>query len=132
MDSMQYSVIGVVSIIAVLSAFLLVTEPSETGQTVKPFAKIYMDPARAYARTYQEDAMEGAIPYRTMKRSADRIPSLMKTSCDPGYVKYSRPFLSENRECYTSETGVKCCKRFESDEILEGYGVPNLPDQLLK
>ena len=132
MELMQYSVLGIVGIIAVLSAFLLVAEPSETGQTVKPFAKGYMDPARAYARTYSEDAMAGEISYRSMKRDVSHIPSLIKTSCEPGYVKYSRPFLSENRECYTSERGIKCCKRFESDEILEGYGVPNLPDQLLR
>lgn len=108
--TMSYSVLGIVGAIAVLSTLLLITEPAETGETVKPFDKVYVDSSKVYARMYGEDARAEAIPTRTMKRDVSHIPSMQTAPCEPGYVKYAYPYTTDTRDCYTNEGGVRCCK----------------------
>ncbi len=119
--TMSYSVLGIVGAMAVFSTVLLMTGPSETGETVKPFDKVYIDSSRAYARMYGEDARADAIPTRSMKRDVGHIPSLQTAPCEPGYVKYAYPYTTDKRDCYTNEGRVRCCKRFESSDVLAGY-----------
>jgi len=85
----SFAVLGVVALTAVISTVFLLTSGGETGQTVKPFDKVYINPDRVITR--------------------GQVPSQM-TSCGQGREATQDIEASRDSACeWNSNLRVHCC-----------------------
>ena len=128
-----FTVLGVVSVVAVLSVVLLLTDTSNTGYSINIQAlaqKVYVnaegDPTPQFtgrlnnglAGTDQSQTWETQTPYRDAARSPVNIPSLM-TACNPScenpvdydlVPQYAR-YGAECRQLNGGMDGRWCCQK---------------------
>jgi len=92
-EVLSYGVLSVVILTGVVASVFLLTTPAETAQVVKPYDKVYINPARS------EQLMRGDIPSQM-------------TGCGEGYEVPVMPDQSniDLTKCvWRKDLNVHCC-----------------------